>query len=438
MQAIQNALQKWLFPIAQKLEQQRHLQSVKDGVVAIIPIIIIGSFCMIPVGLGNLFGGGFGAWVNDHILIFNFPTYFTTNIMSLFSAFFIAESLAKRYNMKSPSMLGIMAVLVQVVLCVNVDPENSMIFDITSLGSEGLFVSIIGGLLVVEITRFFEKYNLTIRMPDSVPPMVSESFSSLIPFAFNVILACAVALLCTTYAGTTFPKIIISLLAPAISSMDSVWAVAIIIFLTQLLWVFGLHGAAITQSVWAPFAITYAAENAAAVAAGVAPEHIFTYGFYFGFLQVSGSGMTLLLVIMMCRSKAKSLSSIGKVGIIPSFFGINEPIIFGLPVIMNPFMLIPFLLGPVIVSVISYEAMATGLVSLPLGEAPGFLPPGFQAFLLTMDWKAAVLAIFNVCLMGLFYYPFFKAMEADELRKEKEAEAEELKAAEAKAKIEQA
>lgn len=143
MQAIQNALQKWLFPIAQKLEQQRHLQSVKDGVVAIIPVIIIGSFCMIPVGLGNLFGGGFGAWVNDHILIFNFPTYFTTNIMSLFSAFFIAESLAKRYEMKSPSMLGIMAMLCQVVLCVKVDAENSMIFDITSLGSEGLFVSII-------------------------------------------------------------------------------------------------------------------------------------------------------------------------------------------------------------------------------------------------------------------------------------------------------
>lgn len=270
----------------------------------------------------------------------------------------------------------------------------------------------------------FVKHNWTIRMPDSVPPMVSESFMSLIPFAVNVILAVAVALLCQTYAGTTFPKIIISLLAPAISSMDSVWAVAIIIFLTQLLWVFGLHGAAITQSVWAPFAITYAAENAAAVAAGATPEHIFTYGFYFGFLQVSGSGMTLLLVIMMCRSKAKSLSSIGKVGIVPSIFGINEPIIFGLPMIMNPYMLVPFVLGPVICAVISYEAMATGLVSLPLGEAPGFLPPGFQAFLLTMDWKAAVLAIFNVVLMGVFYYPFFKAMEADEVRKERENEAQ--------------
>ena len=92
--------------------------------------------------------------------------------------------------------------------------------------------------------------------------------------------------------------------------------------------------------------------------------------------------------------------------------------------IMNPYMLVPFVFGPVICAIISYQAMASGLVSLPLGEAPGFLPPGFQAFLLTMDWKAAVLAIFNVCLMGLFYYPFFKAMEADELRKEQEIEAQ--------------
>lgn len=426
MEAIQRVLQKWLFPIAQKLEKQKHLQAVKDGVIAITPMVIIGSFCLIPVGLGNLFGGAFGDWVNAHSAIFNFPTYFTTNIMSLFSAYFIAESLAKRYGMKSTAMLGVSAVLVQLILCVSIG-ENG-VWDISSLGAEGIFVSIIGGLLVVEISRMIEKYHLTIRMPDSVPPMVSESFSALIPIAVDVVLASAVAMCCTTYAGTTFPKIIISLLAPAINSMDSVWAVAIIIFLTQLLWMFGLHGAAITQSVWAPFAISYALENANAVAAGASPEHIFTFGFYFGFLQVSGSGMTLLLVLMMCRSKAKSLSSIGKIGLVPSFFGINEPIIFGVPMIMNPFMLIPFVLGPVICAIISYQAMAWGWVSLPLGEAPGFLPPGVQAFLLTMDWKAAVLAIFNVCLMGLFYYPFFKAMEADELRKEREQE--ELKKAE--------
>lgn len=420
MKTLQEKLQKYLFPIAMKLEKQKHLQSVKDGVIAIIPIIIIGSFCMIPVGIGNMIGGDISAWVNGHMEIFNFPTYFTTNIMSLFSAFFIADSLAKRYGMKS-SLIGVSAILVQLILCVGLLETG---WDVSSLGAEGLFVSIIAGIFVVEVTRMMEKYRLVIRMPDSVPPMVAESFSILLPLAVNVVLACTLSMCCSEFAGMAFPKIIIGLLAPAISSMDSVWAVAIVVLLTQLLWVFGLHGAAITSSVWAPFAISYATENAAAVAAGNIPEHIFTFGFYYGFLQVSGSGLTLLLVFMMCRSKAKSLKSIGKVGLVPSIFGINEPIIFGIPIIMNPFMFIPFVFGPVIIAIISYMAMYTGLVSLPLGEAPGFLPPGFQAFLLTMDYRAAILAIGSVCLMGIFYYPFFKAMEADELRKEREMELE--------------
>lgn len=420
MKKFQAWLQKWLFPIATKLEKQKHLQAIKDGMIAIIPITIIGSFCLIPVGLGNLFGGGFGEWINAHSNIFFFPTNFTTNILSLFSAFFIAESLAKRYELKTPSMLGIAAILVQIILCISFGENGS--WDVTSLGAEGLFVSIIGAIFVVEISHLLEKNNWVIKMPDSVPPMVFESFTALIPLVIDVVVACTIALCCDMFVGTSFPKIIISALAPAINSMDSVWAVALVVFITQLLWMFGLHGVAITSSVWAPFAISYAVENANMVAAGMDPTHIFTFGFYYGFLQVSGSGMTLLLVLMMCRSKAKSLKSIGKVGLIPSLFGINEPIIFGVPMIMNPFMLIPFVFGPVICSIISYELMKFGFVALPLGEAPGFLPPGIQAFLLTMDWKAAVLAIFNVCFMGLLYYPFFKAMEADEVRKEKAIE----------------
>lgn len=418
MQTLQNWLQKFLLPIAMKIEKQKHLQAVKDGVVAIIPIIIIGSFCLIPIGIGNLIGGGVSEFVTNNAAIFNFPTYFTTSIMSVYSAFFIADSLAKRYRLKS-SLIGVSAILVHLILCVNITETG---WDVSSLGAEGLFVSIIAAITVVEITRLMDKYHLVIKMPESVPPMVAESFSILIPLTVNVILASTVSLVCMNMGGTTFPKVIMGLLAPAISSMDSLPAVIIVVLLTQLLWVFGLHGAAITSSVWAPFAIAYGAENAANVAAGLEPTHIFTFGFYYGFLQVTGSGLTLGLVILMCMSKSKSLKSIGKIGLVPSIFGINEPIIFGVPMIMNPFMFIPFVFGPVLVAIITYLAMDFGFIALPLWEAPGFLPPGFQAFLLTMDWKAAALAIFSVVLMTVLYYPFFKMFEADEVRKEKELE----------------
>lgn len=412
MDKLQKWLQKWLMPIAEVLERQKHLQAVKDGIVGIVPIIIIGSFCLVPTGIGNLLGGGISQWVNAHNNVLTLPTYFTTNIMSVYAALFIANSLAKSYGIKNV-LVGPSAVVVHLILSVTISEDGGWV--VSYLGAEGLFVAIIAGLFVVEVLRFCQKYHLTIQMPESVPPMVSDSFSILIPLVIEVAAAVFVATLC---GETVFPQVIMNVLAPAISSMDSLPAVMIIIFITQILWVFGLHGAAITSSVWAPFAIANASANAAAVAASQAPTHVFTFGFYYGFLQVSGSGMTLGLVALMMMSKAKSLKSIGRLGFVPSLFGVNEPIIFGVPLIMNPFMVIPFVAGPVVIAGLNYLAMSTGLVGLPLWEAPGFLPPGFQAFLLTLDWKAAVMAVLNVILMTVFYYPFFKMMEANELRKE--------------------
>ena len=408
MDKLQRWLQKWLMPVAEMLERQRHLQAVKDGIVGIVPVIIIGSFCLVPTGIGNMLGGGVLQWVNAHNSVITLPTYFTTNIMSLYAALFIANSLAKSYDIKN--------VLVHLILSVTISEEGGWV--VSYLGAEGLFVAIISGLLVVEVMRLCTKYHLTIKMPESVPPMVADSFSALVPLVIDVAAAVAVASICMAAGSTVFPQVIMNILAPAITSMDSLPAVMLIIFITQLLWVFGLHGAAITSSVWAPFAIANASANAAAVAAGQTPAHVFTFGFYYGFLQVSGSGMTLGLVILMMLSKAKSLRAIGRIGVIPSLFGVNEPIIFGVPLIMNPFLMVPFVFGPVIVAGLNYLAMSTGLVGLPLWESPGFLPPGFQAFLLTLDWKAAVMAVLNVVIMTLFYFPFFKMMEADELKKE--------------------
>ena len=211
-----------------------------------------------------------------------------------------------------------------------------------------------------------------------------------------------------------------SLLAPAISSMDTLPALLIVILLTQLLWFFGLHGPAITSAVWAPFAIQYAAENIEAYTAGAEVTHFFTYGLYYNILQVTGSGITLGLVILMMRSKAKSLSAIGKVGIVPSLFGINEPIIFGAPIILNPFMFIPFVFGPLVVTILAYISMKSGLIGMPISNPPGFLPPGVGAFLMTLDWKSVVFVFVSLIIMTLIYYPFFKAMEADELKREQE------------------
>lgn len=192
-----------------------------------------------------------------------------------------------------------------------------------------------------------------------------------------------------------------------------------------MLWFFGLHGPSITSAVWAPFAIAYATQNISAYNAGQPIEHIFTFGLFYGFLCVSGSGLTLGLNILMMRSKAKSLNSVGKVSIIPGLFGINEPLIFGTPIILNPFMFIPFVFGPLISTIIVYFTMNFGMIAKPIANPPGFLPPGVSAFLMTLDWKAVVVVLVILVIQTIFYYPFFKMMEKEELQKEEAIEAKE-------------
>lgn len=416
----QETLKKYLVPIANKVERQPHLQAIKEGMMSIVPIIIVGSLCLLSIAIMNMLpNGGAKDFIGSNLDKFMLPFNFTMGIISLYAAFFIAESLAKKYKLNSLEV-AITAVIIQFILGAEVVDGA---IKTGYLDAQGLFVSIIVAILVVEITRFMNRKGIVLKLPKEVPSVVSKSFNNLIPMIFCVILFSGLAVLAKGVTGDPIPKIIMSVLAPAINSLDSVFAVIIILLITQLLWFFGLHGAAITSSIWMPIAAKYISENASNIAAGGQATHIFTIGFYYSFLQVTGSGITLGLVILMMRSKCKSLNSVGKVSIIPSIFGINEPVIFGAPLVMNPYMFIPFVFGPVLVGALDFLAFSSGLVGKPIIEPPGFMPAGVGAFLLTLDWKAVVLCLGSIVLMTLIYYPFFKIMEREELKKEAEASA---------------
>lgn len=425
MEALQKFLEKWLMPIAAKLEKQRHLQSIKDGMIGVIPFVVVGSMCLLPMAFMNLIGSGpvYDA-LNTVNPFFSKIAGFTNDWVSIYAAYLIARSLAKRYDIDGP-MLGISAIAVQLILVgYTVDAGDGVTaFGTGYIGATGLFCSIVGGLMTTEITNALIKHKIVITLPDSVPSMVAESFSALIPLFATAGAASLIATLCSTFAGVTFPQLIMNVLAPAISTMDSLPVVLIVIFLTQLLWFFGLHGPSITQAVWAPFALTYTAENAAAFAAGEAATHVFTYGFYYNIMQVTGSGLTLFLVIFMVFSKSETYKAIGRAAIVPSFFGINEPVIYGAPIMLNPFLFIPFVFGPVICTAIAYLSMANGLVGMPVINPPGFLPPGVSAYLMTLDWKSVALVFILLIIMGILYYPFFKAMEKNQVEKEQAAAA---------------
>lgn len=414
----QSTIMKYLMPIANKLEQQKHLQAVKDGMISAVPVIIVGSICLLPLAFMNLLSSG----PIYNFLEASFPYFgrigtFTNDILSLYVVFLIARSLAKSYEIYSPQV-GICAIAVHLVLAGGITETG---ISVDYLGASGIFVAIIVGLLTVEITRLLMNKKIYIRLPDSVPEMVGDSFASLVPLVVNLALATVIATLSTSVAGKVFPELIMSILAPAVSSMDSLGALVIVIFLTQLLWFFGLHGPSITSAVWAPFAVTYASENIAAYQAGQEVTHIFTFGMYYNILQVTGSGLTLGLVIYALVSKSKAFKAIGKAAIIPSLFGINEPVIFGLPILLNPFMFVPFVFGPVLISILTYIVMKTGIIGLPIANPPGFMPPGVGVFLMTFDWKAVIFVFLILILMAVFYYPFFKMMEKQQLEKEKDS-----------------
>lgn len=417
--SLQENLMGKIMPIANAVEKQKHLQAVKDGMLASVPVIIVGSICTLPLAFMNLLGSGaIYDFLLAHLTVLTYAASFTTDLLSLYAVVFIAKSLAERYDMKG-HFPPLTALLVHFILSTTiVDGAMSTAY----LGASGLFTAIVSAILTIEVYRLCVKHNIYIKMPSVVPSMVQDSFASLVPLVFNVIIAVAVATISMSLTGSVFSASVMAVLAPAISSMDTLPALLIVIFLTQLLWFFGLHGPSITSAVWVPFAITYGAENVANFAAGEPVTHIFTFGLYYAILQVTGSGMTLGLNLLMMKSKAKSFNAMGKVAIVPSLFGINEPLIFGTPILLNPFMFIPFVFGPMLVTVITYFSMTLGFVGMPIAEPPGFLPPGLGAYLMTLDWKAVVLVFAMLILMTIIYFPFFKAMEADELKKEAVAE----------------
>lgn len=420
----QDKLMKALMPVATWVEKRKHLQAVKDGMIGATAFIIVGSMCLIPMALMNLIGSGpvydFLGRINPFFLKI---AGFTNDYIGLYAAYLIARSLAKRDEIDGP-IIGINAVVVQLILTgFSLDGVDGAVAT-AYFGSQGLFVSIISGLITVDITQLFITRGWVIKLPDSVPEMVANSFSALIPVAATCGIASLITVVSQSAAGQVFPALLQTLLAPAITSMDTLPALLIVIFLTQLLWFFGLHGPSITQAVWAPFAIAYATENVAAYAAGEAATHVFTYGFYYNILQVTGSGLTLALVVFMMLSKCETYKAVGRAAIVPSLFGINEPVIFGLPIMLNPFMFAPFVLGPLVPTIIAWFAFKSGLVGMPVAVPPGFMPPGVGAFLMTYDWKAVVLVFVLLGVMAVFYYPFFKAMERETLAREKQQETE--------------
>lgn len=409
-------------PLSIRFENQPHIVAIKHGFIVLLPFLIIGSFMMIilippyPQDTTNSFGL---AWIalsqqlSDPLWrIFQM----SFNAISLFACASIAYYLAKEYKMM-PLHTAILAMMTFLLLCV---PYNGNFADITYLGGKGLFVSIFIAFYVTEIQRIIVRYNLMIKMPSGVPDAVSQSFNILIPILVVLLTLYPVALFIENYFDSSIPAVIEQLLAPVIKASDSLWTLLALSIAIHFLWFFGINGALIFIQLWTPFLLINVGANLESFQAHQPLPHIMTNGFWDFYVTHGGSGgLISLCILLVWFSKSKLCKNIGKIGIIPACFSITEPIIYGLPIVLNPVFFIPLILAPVANATIAYLAHVFELVPAMIILVPWTTPAPIGAYIASGgSINASILALFLIMLDCLIYYPFFKLYDRICLEKE--------------------
>ncbi|KAF1299484.1 PTS cellbiose transporter subunit IIC [Enterococcus sp. JM4C] len=427
MNGFVGVIEQKIMPMANKIGSQRHMTAIRKGIIATMPLTIVGSFFTI---LLNIPIDSIAALIEPYREVLDIPFRYTVGILALYATFGIASSLAKSYKLDSltAGILALMAFLITAAppLRVFEDVENVVTagryMNIANLGSGSLFGSIVTAIISVEIYRLFIAKNITIKMPEGVPPEVSNSFTALIPGAAILILFWVIRHM----LGFDINGFLSQILMPLkdVLAGNSLIGGLLTVFLICFFWVLGIHGPAIMGPVIRPFWDMSIAENMDAFQNNVSAfdmPNIFTEQFLQWFIWIGGAGTTLALVVLMMFSKSEYLKSLGRLSFLPGLFNINEPVIFGAPIVMNPVLGIPFIVAPLITTTISYFLTITGVVPMMVARL-GFAMPSPIAAWMSTNWSipAAILVIFNFVLTIGIYYPFFKVFEKQQLEKEHE------------------
>lgn len=410
-------MDQYISPLANKLSQQRHLKATRDAFMSMLPITLFGSIPIIlkaaPVTEDTqnslLLAWGRFAEKNDFIL--NWISGITLSAMSLYICIGITYYLCRHYqeDILRPLMISIAGFLMLCLDPLKLGWDGKQV-DVGFLDGRGILLSIFVAILTVEGYHWMRKKNIgRISMPDSVPASLSETFAALVP---GIILMSLFSILFIIFHSfdTTFVEFIYNTMAPSFKAADSLPFTIISIFLIHLFWFFGIHDAALA-GILGPIRDGNLSINAAEKISGQELTNIFTTPFWTYFVIIGGSGSVLALSLLMIRSKSKQLRTVGKVGFLPSIFGISEPLIFGTPLMLNPIFFIPFIFTSVFNGIVTYLSMSSGLVGKTFAVFSWQMPAPIGAFLSTMDWRSVILVLILIILDGLMYYPFLKVYE---------------------------
>jgi len=437
-----NTVMEKLLATAGKIGQQRHLGAIRDGFVTLMPLMIVGSVVTLinnfPIGTGDnpdrqflkqiLAETKWLSWITD---INSNVWWGTFGMLSILAVVTIAYFLAKSYEADSLS-----AAIISLASFLTAVPQMAFItledgteaagwgfINFNYVNATGLFVAIAVALIATEIfVRLSRSGKLVIKMPEGVPPAVSRSFAALLPGVLTVLAVSFITVMINLIASkNVFDLITETIMNPLTKSSGSLAFGLIIVFLTHLLWAFGIHGPNIFEGILQPLNANAIATNTALLETGATAGFvIFNKSFLDAFVYMGGSGVGLGLVIaILLVSKSKQNRMVARLGAAPAFFNINEPMLFGLPIVLNPVFVIPFILGPIICLVIAYFATVIGFLPIVRAVIPWTTPPILSGLFATgFAWQGPVIQIINLALSILIYIPFVKIADRAEMKKE--------------------
>ena len=416
----ENFMKKYLAPLADKMDKEVHLSAVKKAMVAMTPLLIIGSFCLIPEAIPNMIGEKhvISQWILTNLDIIYIPYNVGMALMSVYVTAFIAYHLANSYKQDVPGSIS-MAMIAYLMMAVQYTEDGGI--DTTFFGPKGLFASMFAAIIAVELFRWCKNKHFTIKMPESVPDFVSRSFE-MIPISVIIIgFFLIVRIICVNVFNTMPPLIFTNLLAPLVGSMDNPFAYTFLRMLQCLLFFFGIHPSVLSP-ITSPISTQFLAENVAAQQAGLALPHFFCPGPESAFGNFTGTGVTFGLVFWCLLSKNKALKQVGRLSFIPALFGINEPILFGAPIVLNPMFFIPFVICGGIIGSLGGWAMYLGIMKCSTFTPP-YVGVFLEGFLTNMDPMSIVVNAVQLILSILIWYPFVKSYEKTYGNKEEETNA---------------
>ena len=411
---IDNLAEK-LTPLAGKLGSNRYLAVLRDAFMLSFPLTMFGSIVVVLNNLpfwsddlkgtlGGLFGNGQNA---------------TMSIMTIFVTFGIGYYLTRSYDedgvFGGAVSLASYLILTPFNFTTAEGAEVSGALSLDRLGAKGMFIGMLAAFIAAEIYVRITKKGIVIKMPEGVPDAVARSFASLIPAISTLTVFLLLNALVSGVFTTNLHDVIYTVIQkPLVGLGSGLPATLLSLFFVQILWFFGLHGQIIVNSVMDPIWNTLALENLDAFKAGEALPHIIPKPFMETFtVGLGGSGMTLMVAILMAFvMKSRQMKDIGRLAIGPGLFNVNEPVIFGLPIVLNASILIPWVLTPLIVTTINYFSMASGLVPAPTGvTVPWTVPLFFSGMMATNSLMGGLLQLIDVAIVGVMWYPFLKVVD---------------------------